>query len=136
MADLTITAASVSLSSGTSVEGTAGETITAGQSVYRDASDSNKIKKADANASSATATVYGIALNGASNTQPIKVATSGTIIIGATTVKGELYVCSATAGGIAPEADLASGHYVSFLGIATDTTGTIKLGITNSGAQL
>ena len=50
MAAISITAANVLKSSTGQVSvGTAGATITAGQSVYIDTSDSNKIKLADAN---------------------------------------------------------------------------------------
>jgi hypothetical protein len=38
---------------------------------------------------------------------------------------------SATAGGIAPEADLGTGEYVSVLGIAT-AADNLKMGINNS----
>jgi hypothetical protein len=85
MADISITAASVVPSTNAVKRtGTAGATITAGQLVYKDASDSNKIKLAD-NDASAAATVVGIALNGASSGQPITYAeTDPELTIGAT----------------------------------------------------
>lgn len=136
MPDLSITAGSViAYADVTPRDGTAGETITAGQVVYIDTSDNNEIKLADCDSSSATATVAGIALTGASNGQPIKYAPSGEITIGATVTVGELYVLSGTAGGIAPEGDLATGDYVSFLGIGT-TAARIRFSILNSGVQV
>ncbi len=136
MPDLSITAASVLAYADVSPrEGTAGATITAGQVVYVDTSDSNKIKLADCDSSSSTAVVAGVALHGASSGQPIKYAPSGEITIGATVTVGEIYVLSGTAGGIAPEADLASGDYVSILGVGT-TAARIRFNINNSGVQV
>jgi hypothetical protein len=124
MADLTITAASV-VAGSTAVKenGTAGASVTAGQVVYKDASDAGKFKLADND--SATAAVrapYGIALHAAASGQPLSVLKSGPITIGATVVAGDVYCLSSTAGGICPSADIASGDYNSILGIATSTT--------------
>lgn len=123
MADIAITAASVLKSTSSVIEGgTAGATITAGQTVYKDASDSNKVKLADANASDATAACVGIALNGAASGQPISFATSGPYTAGGTLTAGAVYVLSATAGAIAPVADLTTGWRTTILGVATSTT--------------
>jgi hypothetical protein len=123
MADLTITAASVLAGSGsTTVSGTLGETVTAGQAVYK-SSTTNKWLKADSN--SATAEVRragGIALNGGAVDQPVKVLTAGLITIGATVTAGTAYYLSDTPGGICPVADVGSGEYVCQLGISTSTT--------------
>jgi hypothetical protein len=136
MPDLSITAANVAVYADVAPrDGTAGATITAGQVLYEDTSDSNKLKLADCDSSSATATVVGIALHGASSGQPIKYAPSGELTIGATVTVGEIYVLSGTAGGIAPEADLASGDYVSILGVGT-TAARIRFNILNSGVQV
>ena len=79
--DLSITAANVAPSSGAQyADGTAGATITAGQAVYLDTS-ANTYKLADCDATAATAVIAGIALNGASSGQPIKIQTAGTITI-------------------------------------------------------
>lgn len=138
MADITVTAASVVPGSDAVIDrgGTAGATITAGQVVYKEAA-SGTYKLADAN--SATAEVRqpdGIALNGASANQPIAVQTGGSITIGATVVAGTTYVLSsATAGGIAPQADLTTGDDVVILGVATSTS-AIKVSIVVSGVTL
>lgn len=123
MADLSITAGSVVASSGaTIVQGTAGASITAGQPLYMDSSDSNKLKLADANASSATATVVGISLHAAGSGQPISYITAGSYTVGASLTAGLVYVCSSAAGMIAPSADLAQGWRTSILFVATSTT--------------
>lgn len=136
MADLTITAASVISSNSSGIEhGTAGATITAGQVVYRDASD-GKYKLADNN--SATAAVRsprGIALNGASNGQPLAIHREGHITTGATMTAGVAYYLGDTPGGICPVADLASGEYPSVLGVSTSTT-VLDVNIQEAGVAL
>lgn len=123
MADLTITATSVLPSANTEVEyGRAGETITAGQPVYREAS-TGLYKKTDSNGASAEMKVpRGIALNGGAVNQPIAIAKKGIITLGATIVAGSAYYISETPGGIQPVADLAAGENVAMLGMATSTT--------------
>lgn len=132
MADITVTAASVAPGSNANTStGTAGASITAGQTVYLDSS-TNTIKLADCDLSAAAATVVGVALHAAASGQPITYQTGGIITIGATVVAGKAYVCSATAGGIAPIADLTTNWRTSLIGIAL-TSGTIDLKIYNSG---
>lgn len=134
MTDLTITPASV-LSSGTATveHGTAGATITAGQTVYKEAA-TGKFKLTDTNSGSAgdeIRSVYGIALNGASNGQPLAVHRAGPITIGATVVAGTAYFASETAGGIQPVDDVGT-ESVAFLGFAT-TAAIIDVAIKNTG---
>jgi len=135
MADLTVTAASVLFTSGTKVSSyNAGEAITAGQAVYLKASDS-ELYKAQADGTSAEATAVGIALHASADGQPLTYAAQGsTINIGATTAKTTTYVVSATAGGVAPQADLVSTNYITRLGYATATDGTFKVDIVATGA--
>ena len=137
MADLTITAASVAKGTGAGTEaGTAGAAVTAGQVVYKDASDSNKFKLADTDSATVAArTPYGIALHAASTGQPLTVLTGGLITIGATTAVGVPYYLSGTAGGICPYADVAAGDYPAFLGIGTSVT-QIKVVIVEAGAVM
>lgn len=135
MADLSITAASVVPGTGArTATGTAGETLTAGQPIYLKSADS-RLWRADANASAATAVAKGIALHGASAGQPLTYVTSGDLNPGATATVGKLYVVSANAGGIAPVDDLASGHYVTVLGIGTTST-NIAVGVKSYGVAL
>ena len=128
MADLTITASQVKAGAG-AVEGTgvAGTAVTAGQPVYEDATD-GRIKLADSNLSLAAAKARGVALHGALANQPIRYQKGGKVIVGAgaAPAKGTIYVASATAGGIAPAADLASGSYATILGVG-DGDGGIDL---------
>jgi hypothetical protein len=124
MADLSITAASVVAGTNAVKEnGVAGATVTAGQAVYKDASDSGKFKLADNDsATAAVRSFYGIALHGAANGQPLTVLKEGPITIGATTAIGVVYCLSSTAGGICPSADIATGDYNTIIGIGTSTT--------------
>jgi hypothetical protein len=132
MADITVTAANVIAGAGASTrQVTAGETITAGQVVYKDTSAGDKYKLADADAVG-TAAGGGIALNGASNGQPLTIITGGNLNPGATVTTGEVYVVSTTAGGIAPLVDLLTGDFVTVLGTAT-TTSNINIQIQVSG---
>ena len=121
MTDLTITAASVIASSGAIKDsGIAGETITAGMVVVKD-SATKKFYKADANVAS-LAHALGIALNGAAAGQPLVVAKSGDITIGATLVAGTAYYLSPNVGLIGVLADVTSGSSVVLLGLAKSTT--------------
>ena len=134
MAALTITAAQVLPGANAVVEqGTAGATITAGMSVYKDSADNNHWKPADAD-STGTAITAGsaglsIALHGASDGQPLRVQTGGdeiTLGAGAAPAQGTVYVVGVTGGAIAPESDLASGDRLSILGVG-DGTSKLKL---------
>ncbi len=117
------------------MSGIAGATITAGQVVYRDPT-TRKFLLADANSVTAAArSPEGIALNGASLNQPLVVQTAGDINPGAAVTVGATYYLSDTPGGIAPVADLASGEFVTVLGVGT-AANNIKLGILVSGAAV
>lgn len=136
MADLTITAANVIADSGAViVQGTAGEAITAGQVVYL-APTTKRYMKADSNSATAAArSPAGIALNAASNGQPLAVAKSGAVTIGATVTAGTAYYLSDTPGGICPVADVGAGEYSTVLGIASSAT-VLKVKIQESGVAL
>lgn len=123
--DLSITAANVTPSVNAVIrDGIAGAAITAGQPLYRDPTDSYKLKLADANsATAAVRTMCGIAINsGASGTRVNYVVSDPALVIGATVANGTVYVLSATAGGIAPLADLTTGWYAFIIGLGTSTT--------------
>lgn len=135
MADVSITAANVAKGTGATVEsGIAGETLTAGQPVYKKASDS-KMYKADANVTTAEATTIGVTLHGSLAGQPIQYQKGGEITIGGTIAVGGTYVVSATAGGIAPIADLVSTNYLTYLGYAR-TAAILVLNIKVTGVAL
>ncbi len=128
MADVSQTAANVAkVSNVRTFEGTAGASITAGMPVYADTTDSNKLKAADADTLAASK-AKGIALHGATNGQPLLIATGGKIDVGATLSTGVLYCVSTTAGGIAPYGDLATGDFVTLLGYG-DANGDMDINI-------
>jgi len=136
MADISITAANVLAgTNSTRKHGTSGATITAGQVVYLEDS-SNTWKLADNNsATAAVRTAQGIALNGAASGQPITVLTGGDITIGGTLTAGTAYYLSDTPGGICPVADIGSGEYSCFLGMATSAS-VLSVAIKYSGVAL
>lgn len=136
MADLTITAANVVPDSGARVaRGYAGEAITAGDVVYLDTVN-NEYLLADADSATAAAnSPSGIALNGASDGQPVAVLVHGDVTLGSVLTAGVAYYLSATAGGIAPYADLVSGDNVVLLGIAKSAT-VLHVKIVDPGVAL
>lgn len=102
-------------------DGIAGETITAGQAVYRDAA-TRRLKLADADAA-ATAAAIGIATHGAAVGQPLRVQTGKRLKIAASgIVKGTAYYVSLTAGGICPYADISTGDFPTLVGIGASAT--------------
>lgn len=133
MTDVSITAANVIAGADADIErGTAGATVTAGQTVYLDSAD-RQYKPADSDsATAAVRGVRGIALNGASDGQPLSVQKGGDITIGGTLVAGETYVLSDTPGGIMPIGDLEAGDYPTIIGIAKSTS-VLTVNITASG---
>lgn len=136
MADISITAANVLQGTGSSTEdGLAGETITAGQVVYRDPTSLLYLKSDSDSATAAVRQPRGIALNGASLNQPLKIQRSGQITIGGTMTAGLVYYNSKTAGGICVLADIASGGYACTIGVAVSTT-VLQLGINYSGVAV
>ena len=124
MADISVTAANVVAGANAKkVTGVAGGTVTAGQTLYADSADSFKLKPGDANASSVTAKIAGIALHGASSGQPLTyVHEDDDFTPGATLTTGTIYVASATAGGLAPVADLTTGWYPTVVMVAKSTS--------------
>lgn len=134
MADLSVTAASCLQGAGAVAEdGISGDTITAGQALYK-AADGTWVR-ADADSATALArAATAIALNGASAGQPIKVQRSGSLTLGATLTAGVTYYLSGTPGGICPVADVGTGEYFDIIGIATSTT-VLKLAFAYSGVS-
>jgi hypothetical protein len=135
MASITLSSAAlVDLQGAAPLYGLAGEAIAQGQFVYRD-SITGKFFKAKADAV-ATRTAVGVAQNGAGIGAPLTVAPAGLItgITGLTA--GTAYVLSAaTAGAIAPVADLLSTNSNVLIGFALTTT-SLLLGIKDWGYAL
>ena len=110
-----------------------GGTVSAGQPV---AESSSKYVAADADASVTLAAAQGIAVTPGVTDGYGVVAFSGPIIlVGTTMVVGETYLVSPTAGGIMPNADRATGDYVTRLGAASTTT-QLDLSIKATGIQV
>ncbi len=137
MADLSVTASAVVPTTNAVIaQGTAGATITQGQAVYADPSDSYKIKPA-AHTSATTASVVGIALNGASAGQPVSYAVSGDVTFNSIFTAATVYTLGGAAGAIAPSADLdasSNTRYGTVVGIATSGT-NLRLGIVASDVR-
>ncbi|MDW9781812.1 hypothetical protein [Sinorhizobium meliloti] len=123
MADLVLTPPAIIAGSNSAQEhGTAGETITAGKSVYKSAT-TRKWMLADSNSATAAARrAGGIALNGASDGQPITVHKSGDLTVGAVLTAGQAVYLSDTPGGLCPLADVGAGDYVCLIGLAKSTS--------------
>lgn len=121
MSDFSITPANVVPDDDAKIsEGIFGEAIDAGEWVYRDSSDENKWKLADADAL-ASAEVRGMAsVSGASGVKG-NVVTSGHVSTGTVSgaAAGLAAFVSTTAGAACLESDLGSGDYTSLCGIWT-----------------
>ena len=132
MADVSVTASSVAPGSGAQFnkDWLAGETITAGQTVYLTAASGGNWMKAQNDDTTTVAGLYGfgIALHGSLSGQPIVVQIGGLLTAGGTLVAGNYYCISATLGGICPIADVIADttSYMTFLGYAT-TTGILQM---------
>jgi len=126
MADISQTPANVAIGASTTrtLVVQVGEAVAQGQPLYRDATNS-KYYRCDANDGAAKARVAAIALTAAALDGYALVSLPGNepgkslVNLGATLTVGEIYVVSANVGAIAPEADLATGHYVTVIGVAT-----------------
>ena len=123
-ADLSITASSfLPGKNARYLNGIAGEVITAGQPVVVGAVD-GRYYKADAN-DTTKLKVEGIAAHSvAAAGQAMAIITEDDdLTLGATlSMTAPIYVLSATAGGIAPSADITTGTHTIIIGIAKTTT--------------
>jgi hypothetical protein len=117
-ADLSVTAANVAASSTAKLgRGICGATITTGQPVYLDSSNSSRVTASDSDTAPASK-IVGIALGGCSSGQEVSYAREDSDFApGATTTAGLVYVVSASTGAIAPYTDLASGKYTAVVGV-------------------
>lgn len=130
MADISITASAVVPSSSAVVRSaTAGATITAGQLIYLDTADTDaagigKAKLSDANGATALRVVDGIAVNGASAGQPVDyvVYDPALAVAASGLTANQVWISSATAGGIAPVGDLTTGWYLTVVAVVKSAT--------------
>ena len=110
-----------------------GATIAAGQPVVK---SGTKYVLADADASAALAAAEGIAISPGVDNGYGLIATGGSIVlVGTTMAVGESYLVAPTPGGIMPNADKATGDYVTKLGTASTTT-QLDLAINATGIQV
>lgn len=136
MAAITVTAANVLRVDGEVVNGhLAGVAITAGDAVYIDtAGAAQLLTNATSVGSGVGSPLVGIALNDAGAGQPVQILKpGGTVNIGGTVAVGKQF-CAGTAGGIIPVDDIATGEYITTIGVGI-TAANIKLGINVSGVQ-
>jgi hypothetical protein len=130
MADISLTASAVVPSSAAVIrKATAGATITAGQLLYLDTADLDaqgigKAKLSDANGAAALRVVDGIAVNGASAGQPVEYVTYDPALAVAASdlTANQVWISSATPGGIAPVADLTTGWYLTAIAVVKSAT--------------
>jgi hypothetical protein len=123
-ADVSITSTSVAPSSSAKMRVyKAGAAITAGKLVYLEAS-TQTVKLADADSATAEArTAIGIATATAATGGLVPVCyKDSAFVIGGTVSNGAVYILSATAGGLAPVADLTTGWYAQVAGLGASTT--------------
>ena len=136
MADLILTASSVIAQAGATIdEGIAGESVSQGQALYQDASDSNSLKGAQHDDTQASAEFKGIALNAAADGQPVKYVSKGPVSLGAVLTAGAVYAVGAAPGGIAPVADPGTADYMTVIGVATSAS-VLNVDPIISGVQL
>lgn len=127
MASITLSTSSVVDNTGDSIPGNAGEVLAAGQFVYQD-SQTRRFLLARAN-SLGTAGVVGMVRNSAPAIgQPVNVASTGLVTVPSAPFTAGLYyvLSAATAGAVAPIADLASTNRNVLIGFAL-TTSTLQL---------
>jgi hypothetical protein len=137
MADLTITGSDVQWQSGPVLgDQPAGGTIAAGNAVYLHSGTLKWLRaQADGTADEAGASGYGIALNASFSNGRLNVAVNGAIVALGTGTAGSLYVISATAGAIAPYADISTtGHYLTPLCLGIGNNQVIVLSAYHSGS--
>ena len=108
-----------------------GVTVVEGDVLYLN-STSNKYELALATVME-SAKVAGIALTPGALDEKGVIATAGDMECGGPTVEGEIYVCSGTAGKIAPVGDLAPADYTSIIGYGKSGTNVIQININNTG---
>lgn len=122
-ADVSVTAANVRVSAdAVLVRGVFGEAVTAGQVLYVSPTD-GRYYLADCNAAGRT-TIAGIAVTGGAAGQPAIICIEDPNFTPGFTLSTvtPIYIASATPGGIAPSADVATGWFTSVLLVAKSTT--------------
>lgn len=137
MADISITASSVTpvtnagLNNAQTATFTAGVAVAAGEWCYV-VESTGKLALADADLSDAAAVVKGMALNSAAADQKVTLAVKGRVNVGSVLTIGKVYVLSSNAGKTAPVADLGANDRTSIVGVAYSAS-VLDIRIFNSG---
>lgn len=136
MAAITVTASGVSAIVGNTIvdSGISNDTITAGQALYKDGANSNKLTRASSTSSLATSQAVGVSLHAALAGQIVNFATGGDMNFGSGLTANTALIVGTAAGAIAPIADLTTGWFLTLLGLAT-TTGILRLAIKTTGVS-
>jgi hypothetical protein len=107
-----------------------GATLSVGQCVYKDATDSDELKATDVT-TSAGATCVGVLLQKTADGEGAVYLGNGCELKGPTFTKGTWYVCD-NSGQINTYSALTAGEYVTFVGYGTDS-GTMMVQIIVTG---
>lgn len=98
---------------------TAAVAITAGDTVYRDADTSNKLRKC-LKTSAAASNCRGIAVNTAGIDQPCAVCTEGRIYLSDDTLPGNAYAIGSAAGKIDIVGEVGDAEFLAVLGVCRE----------------
>lgn len=134
MADLSITAANVKLSTTQAIaeQGILGATMTAGQVVYLDSNQT--LQLADCSASVSRNPIGVLLTGGASGDRVYYLKDRTRYITGATMSAYTTYLLSSTAGALMPAADLSTNDYVTPVIFSLSTT-LAEIRILDTGVQ-
>lgn len=131
MATISVTASQVLLISGPTADGIAGATITAGQGLYLDTSTNTwKLAQEDGTLAESGSGGFGIALNGASAGQTLKVALPGAVVnlgAGAAVAVGKVLIVSGTAGSLDDVLITTQGHFQTVAAIGGPVVNYVKV---------
>lgn len=124
--DVAVTAGNVRTTTNTQLRRVVyGATVTAGQWLYKDTSDSDKYKPAQADGTlleSGGSSEIAWALTGGADTEFGDVAISGKVIVGGALGVGRVYIISNTVGLMTLPDDMVSTWYTGIIGVASSTT--------------
>lgn len=124
--DVAVTAANVRPKKGTQLRRVVyGATITAGQWLYKDTTDSDKYKPAQSDGTlleSGGSSEIVWALTGGADLEDADVAINGKVIVGGALGVGRVYILSDTVGLMTLPDDMVSNWYTSIVGVASSTT--------------
>lgn len=133
MADITVVPVNVKVAGSIVSLVQVGEAVVQGMVGYLNAT-TGKYMLTQSDGTAAQAQAKGFFVTPAATDGEAVISIGGTIDLGATLVLGETYVVSQTLGGIAPIADIATGDFVTHLGVAISTS-LLKQAISISGIE-